>query len=230
MQSQGKFSLLLICIVCLFSFSISSSPHIRPALSLCSLTRKTFLSTSSFLASSTQNIANTENNVELSTVKATEAGEVSTAHITNDAGDDVDLKAPQLATVPRPNSIANMFDEELRQLSVKMTRKMDIVIMPIMGILYILNYVDRSALAAAKVYGIMDDLGMTTQQFATAISILFVGYLPFQIPSNLIMMGRRQCVHGGREVVHGPVDHSRVPGRDGGCVLPRCAVLSQCLV
>lgn len=42
-----------------------------------------------------------------------------------------------------------------------------------MGILYILNYVDRSALAATKVYGIMDDLNMDAQQFATAISILF---------------------------------------------------------
>src|SRR6185312_10751719 len=28
---------------------------------------------------------------------------------------------------------------------------------------------------------------MTTEQFATAISILFVGYLPFQIPSNLLI-------------------------------------------
>ena len=33
----------------------------------------------------------------------------------------------------------------------------------------------------------MDDLNMTTEQFATSISILFVGYLPFQIPSNLII-------------------------------------------
>lgn len=33
----------------------------------------------------------------------------------------------------------------------------------------------------------MEDLHMSTQQFATAISILFVGYLPFQIPSNLII-------------------------------------------
>lgn len=33
--------------------------------------------------------------------------------------------------------------------------------------------VDRSALAAAKVYGIMDDLHMSTNDFATAISILF---------------------------------------------------------
>lgn len=44
---------------------------------------------------------------------------------------------------------------------------------PIMGILYILNYVDRSALAATKVYGIMEDLNMTTAQFATAITFLF---------------------------------------------------------
>lgn len=47
--------------------------------------------------------------------------------------------------------------------------------------------VDRSALAATKVYGIMEDLGMNTTDFATVISILFVGYLPFQIPSNLLI-------------------------------------------
>jgi MFS family permease len=34
----------------------------------------------------------------------------------------------------------------------------------------------------------MEDLNMNTTQFATAISILFVGYLPFQLPSNLLMV------------------------------------------
>uniref|UniRef100_A0A8H7MZ28 Major facilitator superfamily (MFS) profile domain-containing protein n=1 Tax=Bionectria ochroleuca TaxID=29856 RepID=A0A8H7MZ28_BIOOC len=89
--------------------------------------------------------------------------------------------------LPKPESIANMSDEDLGTLRKKMVRKMDMVIMPIMGILYILNYVDRSALAATKVYGIMEDLNMTTAQFATAITFLFIGYIPFQIPSNLIM-------------------------------------------
>lgn len=51
-----------------------------------------------------------------------------------------------------------------------------------MGVLYILNYVDRQALAATKVYGIMDDLNMNATQFATAISILF-GTYPFS-PDN----------------------------------------------
>lgn len=47
--------------------------------------------------------------------------------------------------------------------------------------------IDRQNLAAAKLQGIMEDLNMSTQQFATAVSILFVGYLPFQIPSNLLI-------------------------------------------
>lgn len=42
-------------------------------------------------------------------------------------------------------------------------------------------------MSAAKLKGIQTDLNITTQQFATAVSILFVGYLPFQIPSNLII-------------------------------------------
>lgn len=44
---------------------------------------------------------------------------------------------------------------------------------PIIGILYLLNYIDRQNLAAAKLQGIMEDLNLTTQEFATAISILF---------------------------------------------------------
>lgn len=103
--------------------------------------------------------------------------------------------------VPKPESIRNMTDAELTALRNKMVRKMDMVIMPIMGILYLLNCelplksrdtpslcgtpvadlcidVDRSALAATKLYGIMEDLNMDTTDFATAISILFGTAIP----------------------------------------------------
>lgn len=86
-----------------------------------------------------------------------------------------------------PESLRNLSTDEISVLNKKLVRKMDLVILPIIGILYILNYIDRQNLGAAKLQGIMTDLHMTTQQFATAISILFVGYLPFQIPSNLII-------------------------------------------
>jgi|SRR5690242_12471755 len=86
-----------------------------------------------------------------------------------------------------PESLRALSKEELEDLNRKLVRKIDLIVLPIIGILYILNYIDRQNLAAAKLQGIMEDLNMTTQQFATAISILFVGYLPFQIPSNLII-------------------------------------------
>ncbi|KAF2713944.1 putative pantothenate transporter [Pleomassaria siparia CBS 279.74] len=86
-----------------------------------------------------------------------------------------------------PESLRDLGEDEIKRLNHKLVRKIDLVILPIIGILYILNYIDRQNLAAAKLQGITEDLNMTTQQFATAISILFVGYLPFQIPSNLII-------------------------------------------
>lgn len=86
-----------------------------------------------------------------------------------------------------PDSVRGLNEDDLNRLNKKLVRKIDFVILPTIGILYILNYIDRQNLSAAKLQGIMDDLHMTTQQFATAISILFVGYLPFQIPSNLLI-------------------------------------------
>lgn len=86
-----------------------------------------------------------------------------------------------------PESLVHLSEGEIRQMNKKLVRKIDSTILPIIAILYILNYIDRQNLSAAKLHGITEDLNMTTQQFATAISILFVGYLPFQIPSNLII-------------------------------------------
>ncbi|KAJ5256928.1 hypothetical protein N7478_013032 [Penicillium angulare] len=86
-----------------------------------------------------------------------------------------------------PESLQNLSDEEFQSLNKKIVRKIDLLVLPTIGILYILNYIDRQNLAAAKLQGITQDLNMTTEQFATAVSILFVGYLPFQIPSNLLI-------------------------------------------
>ncbi|ENH75706.1 hypothetical protein FOC1_g10003865 [Fusarium oxysporum f. sp. cubense race 1] len=86
-----------------------------------------------------------------------------------------------------PETLLHLTEEEIATMNKKLVRKIDSIILPIIGILYILNYIDRQNLAAAKLHGITEDLNMTTEEFATAISILFVGYLPFQIPSNLII-------------------------------------------
>lgn len=105
---------------------------------------------------------------------------------------------------PIPETLVGLSDDEKRLIERRLVRKVDLVLLPIVGILYILNCestcseawgalahvtpdIDRQNLAVAKLQGIMEDLNLSTQQFATAISILFVGYIPFQLPSNLII-------------------------------------------
>lgn len=115
-------------------------------------------------------------------------------HPVSDVGDgqscaegQIDIGDTTFAGERKPESLANLGDHEIVALNKKLVRKIDLLILPPIGILYILNYIDRQNLSAAKLQGITEDLNMTTEQFATAISILFVGYLPFQIPSNLII-------------------------------------------
>lgn len=59
--------------------------------------------------------------------------------------------------------------------------------MPMLWCLIVLNYLDRNALASARVQGIEKDLHMQGNDFNVAISVLFVGYILGQIPSNLIL-------------------------------------------
>ncbi|XPS74136.1 hypothetical protein M3J09_006259 [Ascochyta lentis] len=118
------------------------------------------------------------------------ATEMKKLELVGTVGTDVELGTVDNERMPE--SLRNLSKEEIAVLNRKLVRKIDLIVLPIIGILYILNYIDRQNLAAAKLQGIMEDLNMTTQQFATAISILFIGHLPFQIPSNLIISNIRR--------------------------------------
>lgn len=58
--------------------------------------------------------------------------------------------------------------------------------------IYILNYLDRNNLASARLGGLEKDIGLVGNQYQICISILFVGYILFQVPSNMLLnkMGR----------------------------------------
>jgi MFS family permease len=62
-------------------------------------------------------------------------------------------------------------------------------------VMYFLNYIDRAAIAAARLNGLEDDLGMTGSQFNTTVSILFVGYVLMQVPSNMIITKVRPSLY-----------------------------------
>ncbi|KAF5387819.1 hypothetical protein D9615_000371 [Tricholomella constricta] len=76
--------------------------------------------------------------------------------------------------------------EARRKLERKLLWKVD-ARMSIMVIIYILNYIDRNNAAAARLRGFEADLKLKGQEFATLLSILYVGYIIMQIPSNMFL-------------------------------------------
>ncbi|WVW85913.1 hypothetical protein I302_107951 [Kwoniella bestiolae CBS 10118] len=85
-------------------------------------------------------------------------------------------------------------DEYAAQHS-KLVRKIDIRLLPVLFVLLILNYLDRNALASARVQGLEKDLKLKGDQFNIAISILFAGYILGQIPSNMILSKVRPSIY-----------------------------------
>ncbi|KFA71228.1 hypothetical protein S40288_03857 [Stachybotrys chartarum IBT 40288] len=74
---------------------------------------------------------------------------------------------------------------------IRLVRKLDFRIMPTLWAMYFLNYLDRNAIAQARLNDLEDHLGLVGTQYNTCISILFVGYLLMQIPSNMIISSGR---------------------------------------
>ncbi|KAI9735006.1 MAG: hypothetical protein M1834_002089 [Cirrosporium novae-zelandiae] len=68
-----------------------------------------------------------------------------------------------------------------------LVRKIDFRIFPVMVILFILNFIDRNNFANARLKGLEDDLHLTNVQYQTCISILLVGYVGMQVPSNMFL-------------------------------------------
>lgn len=61
--------------------------------------------------------------------------------------------------------------------------------------MYFWNYVDRGALAQARLNSLESDLGMVDDNFNTAVSILTIGYVLMQIPSNMLITRVRPNIY-----------------------------------
>ncbi|KAF2772476.1 MFS general substrate transporter [Teratosphaeria nubilosa] len=77
--------------------------------------------------------------------------------------------------------------EEEKILEKQLRRRIDTLIMPLVILVYLMNYIDRNNYAAARLQGLEKDLGLTGDQYQLGLSILFVGYVLMQVPSNALL-------------------------------------------
>ncbi|KAL2106942.1 hypothetical protein VUR80DRAFT_5922 [Thermomyces stellatus] len=66
-------------------------------------------------------------------------------------------------------------------------RKIDIRLVPLLTFLYLFSFIDRANIGNAKIEGLEDDLKITPQQYNIALSVFFIPYIVFEVPSNYIL-------------------------------------------
>ncbi|GJC87160.1 putative transporter C11D3.18C [Colletotrichum liriopes] len=70
---------------------------------------------------------------------------------------------------------------------IALVKKLDRWIMPMLWSMYWLNYLDRNAIALARLNDLEEDLQLTGSQYQTCVSILFVGYI-FRYMGTMMML------------------------------------------
>jgi len=65
--------------------------------------------------------------------------------------------------------------------------KIDLRVMPFLCILYLLAFLDRVNIANARSFKLTTDLNLRNVEYNTALTIFFVPYVVFEIPSNVLL-------------------------------------------
>ncbi|KAF7301835.1 MFS domain-containing protein [Mycena indigotica] len=76
----------------------------------------------------------------------------------------------------------------------KLIRKIDFALIPWFSLLFMLSFLDRTSIGNAKLYHMEADLNITDSQYLIALTVFFIAYATFEIPSNIILKRFRPAV------------------------------------
>jgi MFS transporter, ACS family, tartrate transporter len=75
---------------------------------------------------------------------------------------------------------------QINDLERRVTRKLQVRILPFVMLLYLVSFLDRSNVGFAA-FGMNKAIGLTPTMYGLGSGLFFLGYVVFQVPSNLIM-------------------------------------------
>ncbi|OJD35965.1 vitamin h [Diplodia corticola] len=99
------------------------------------------------------------------------------------------VKAPEVtasgASTPRDSErqSAEPFDPSIER---RILRKLDFQVVPLLCILFLISFIDRSNVANAKIQGMEEDLNLHGNQYNIAVWIFTLAYVIFGVPANLV--------------------------------------------
>ncbi|EPT03013.1 hypothetical protein FOMPIDRAFT_126735 [Fomitopsis schrenkii] len=69
----------------------------------------------------------------------------------------------------------------------KLQRKIDWQLIPWLSFLFLLSFLDRTSVGNAKLYGVEQALHITDTQYLIALTVFFIPYAAFEVPSNIVL-------------------------------------------
>ncbi|PVH76892.1 putative MFS transporter [Cadophora sp. DSE1049] len=69
----------------------------------------------------------------------------------------------------------------------KILLKLDIRILPVLALLFLCSFLDRTNVGNAKTYKLEANLGMTDHEYDTGLAVFYATYIASEIPSNLVL-------------------------------------------
>ncbi|WP_018260389.1 MFS transporter [Methylobacterium sp. WSM2598] len=78
-------------------------------------------------------------------------------------------------------------DQADRELEARTIRKVAWRLLPLIVIIYLIAYIDRTNVSFAATGGMSQALGLSAKDFGFGAGIFFLGYFVFEVPSNLLL-------------------------------------------
>ncbi|KAF2098516.1 MFS general substrate transporter [Rhizodiscina lignyota] len=85
------------------------------------------------------------------------------------------------------HGFTDVYDHATPEEELRVLRKIDYRLVPLLALLYLVAFVDRSNIGNAKIAGLSDDLKLVGMDYNVALTVFFVPYALFEIPSNIVL-------------------------------------------
>ena len=103
-------------------------------------------------------------------------------------------KAPETSSSQTPSSLENNKSDESIDLSDRVSErklllKLDLAVLPILALLFLVSFVDRSNLANARIEGLEKSLGIPPKSngYNVALFCFTIPYVLFEVPANMLL-------------------------------------------
>lgn len=77
----------------------------------------------------------------------------------------------------------------------KLLWKLDMRLVPMLGLLFLLAFIDRINIGNARIQGLEKDLNMTGTDYSIALFMFFIPYILLEVPSNMLLKNVRPSIY-----------------------------------